>query len=232
MTSPRTGRAARYGCLVGLLALQGGCAILPPERGEPGYTPAYPATPPVQTRSTGAIYQAGYEMSLFEDLTAKRVGDILTVVLAEKTDAKKSASTSTKRDTQLQMPDPTLFGRVPEIGGRNIFKNEVESAVNFDGEGDSVQSNKLDGTVTVSVVDVLPNGNLVVQGEKWVGINQGQEYIRLRGIVRPVDVRADNSVLSTQVGNAEIKYGGTGALADTNRHGWLTRFFSSIVWPL
>lgn len=222
------------GCafLAGLLILQGGCAILPPERGDPGFAPAYPPTPPVQSRPTGAIYQAGYEMTLFEDLTAKRVGDILTVVLVEKTDAKKSAGTSTKRDTQIKMPDPTLFGRVPEIGGRNIFKSEVQSAIDFSGEGDSIQSNKLDGTVTVSVVDVLPNGNLVVQGEKWVGINQGDEYIRLRGIVRPVDVRADNSVLSTQVANAEIKYGGTGALSDTNRQGWLTRFFSSIIWPL
>jgi flagellar L-ring protein precursor FlgH len=130
------------------------------------------------------------------------------------------------------MPNPTLFGRTPSIGGRDVFENNVESSTVFDGEGDSAQSNKLDGTITVSVAQVLPNGYLVVQGEKWIGINQGDEFMRLRGIVRPVDIRADNTVLSTQVGNAQIAYGGTGVLADTNRQGWLTRFFSTIVWPL
>lgn len=226
-----TGKMIR-GTVPLLVALLGGCSIIPPQRGDSEFRPAYPPTPPSQSRVNGAIYQSGYGLMLFEDLTAKRVGDILTVVLTEQTDAKKSATTSTDRDTQIEMPNPVLFGRVPEIGGRDIFNNEVESATQFDGEGDSAQSNQLAGTISVTVVDVLANGNLVIQGEKWIGINQGEEYIRLRGMVRPVDVRADNSVLSTQIANAEILYGGTGAVADTNRPGWLTRFFSSIIWPL
>jgi flagellar L-ring protein precursor FlgH len=219
-------------CTTIALSVLMGCSMLPPERGDPGYTPAMPTLPPSRGQSAGSIYQAGYETRWFEDLTARRVGDILTVVLVEKTDAKKSAVTGTDRDTRIEMPNPTLFGRTPSIGGRDVFENNVESSTIFDGEGDSAQSNKLDGTITVSVAQVLPNGYLVVQGEKWIGINQGDEFMRLRGIVRPVDIRADNTVLSTQVGNAQIAYGGTGVLADTNRQGWLTRFFSTIVWPL
>jgi flagellar L-ring protein precursor FlgH len=219
-------------CTTIALSVLMGCSMLPPERGDPGYTPAMPTLPPSRGQSAGSIYQAGYETRWFEDLTARRVGDILTVVLVEKTDAKKSAVTGTDRDTRIEMPNPTLFGRTPSIGGRDVFENNVESSTMFDGEGDSAQSNKLDGTITVSVAQVLPNGYLVVQGEKWIGINQGDEFMRLRGIVRPVDIRADNTVLSTQVGNAQIAYGGTGVLADTNRQGWLTRFFSTIVWPL
>ena len=125
-----------------------------------------------------------------------------------------------------------MFGGDVKLFGRNILENDIESQSAFDGEGDSAQSNTLDGDITVSVVGVLPNGNLVVQGEKWITINQGDEYIRLQGIVRPVDISTDNTVLSTKVGNAQIAYGGTGVLADTNRQGWLTRFFSTVIWPL
>ncbi|HKK03898.1 MAG TPA: flagellar basal body L-ring protein FlgH, partial [Gammaproteobacteria bacterium] len=101
----------------------------------------------------------------------------------------------------------------------------------FDGEGDAAQSNQLEGSITVTVSEVLPNGNLVIQGEKWVKINQGQEYIRLRGIVRPVDIGPDNTVLSTQVADAQLAYGGTGVVAQSNSPGWLTRFFNSPLWP-
>jgi len=81
------------------------------------------------------------------------------------------------------------------------------------------------------VTEVLANGNLLVRGEKLIGINQGHEYVRLSGIVRAQDIQPDNSVLSTQVADAQISYGGKGALADSNEHGWLTRFFVSSWWP-
>ena len=101
----------------------------------------------------------------------------------------------------------------------------------FDGAGDSSQSNQLSGEITVTVAEVLPNGNLVVQGEKWLGINQGNEFVRLRGIIRPVDISATNTVQSIQVANAQLYYGGTGALQDSNTPGWLSRFFNHPVWP-
>ena len=216
------------GFLLGLLV---SCGIVPPKRGEAGYAPASPPVLSPRAQGNGAIYQAGYDVTLFEDIKAKRVGDILTILLVEKTDAKKSASTATSRDTEVTIPDPTLFGGTVEIGGRNILNNSLSSANSFDGEGDSSQSNELDGNITVSVVEVLPNGNLMIQGEKWISINQGEEYIRLQGVVRPIDIRADNTVFSTQVGNILIDYGGTGTLANSNRKGWLAEFFTSVLWP-
>ena len=217
--------------VVSLLALSAGCSIIPPKRGDEGFTPARPAYPSVSHRKNGAIFQAGHDMALFEDIKAKRVGDILTILLVEQTDAKKSATTSTARDTEVAIPDPTVFGGAVTVNGRSILNNSLSSELAFDGSGDSAQSNKLDGNVTVSVIEVLPNGNLVVQGEKWISINQGEEFIRLQGIVRPVDIRPDNTVLSTQVGNTLITYGGTGTLANSNRKGWFAEFFTSVVWP-
>jgi flagellar L-ring protein precursor FlgH len=212
-------------------AMSASCSIVPPKRGDEGFTPAMPSYPSVHHRHNGAIFQAGHDMALFEDIKAKRVGDILTVLLVEQTDAKKSATTSTARDTEVSIPDPTVFGGAVTVGGRSILNNSLSSELAFDGSGDSAQSNKLDGNVTVSVVEVLPNKNLVVQGEKWISINQGEEFIRLQGIVRPVDIRPDNTVLSTQVGNTLITYGGTGSLANSNRKGWLAEFFTTVVWP-
>lgn len=214
-----------------MLMLISGCSIIPPQRGDAGFAPARPAYPSVTARTNGAIFQAGHDMALFEDIKAKRVGDILTILLVEQTDAKKSATTSTARETEVSIPDPTLFGGVVTKNGRAILNNSLESENSFDGTGDSAQSNSLDGNITVSVVEVLPNGNLMVQGEKWITINQGEEFIRLQGIVRPVDIRPDNTVFSTQVGNTLITYGGTGTLANSNRQGWLAEFFNSVVWP-
>jgi flagellar L-ring protein FlgH len=124
-----------------------------------------------------------------------------------------------------------LFGRPVTDDGIPIFNASVDAGRDFEGQGDAAQSNLLEGTVTVTVAEVLPNGNLVVQGEKWMRLNQGEEYLRLRGIVRPVDIRADNTVLSTQIGDARIAYGGTGTLAHSSAPGWLSRFFNSPLWP-
>lgn len=226
--------SAEFNRVIGgfFLAFVSGCAVLPPQRGDTGFRPAMPPTPSPSLKSSGAIFQAGYERAWFEDIKARRIGDILTVLLVEKTNAQKSANTATARDTEIDIPNPTVFGGDVKMFGRKILENDLESQSAFDGEGDSAQSNKLDGNITVSVVGVLPNGNLLVQGEKWITINQGDEYIRMQGIVRPVDIRPDNTVLSTKVGNAQFAYGGTGVLADTNRQGWLTRFFSTVIWPL
>ncbi|WP_422126788.1 flagellar basal body L-ring protein FlgH [Thioalkalivibrio sulfidiphilus] len=206
----------------------GGCASV--NGVKPGDSPEFSAVnPPMPVPAeynNGAIFQASYGTGLFEDYKARRVGDILTVRLAERTQARKSANTSTSKESSVNMPTPTVLNRtIPELS------TSIEGSRSFDGAGDSAQSNQLDGSITVMVAEVLPNGNLVVQGEKWIRINQGQEFIRLRGIVRPVDVRADNTILSTQIANAQVAYGGSGTLADSNSPGWLTRFFNSPVWP-
>lgn len=221
--------------LTALLAvvLATGCAGSP-ERGESAYAPvAVPAQPAAQQQYNGAIYQAGYDMALFQDLKARRVGDILTVVLVEQTDAQKTASSAAARSNTQSITNPTLFGQPVALGGGGDVNlgASLSSSTDFSGEGDASQSNSLVGSIAVTVAEVLPNGNLVVQGEKWIAINNGDEYIRLRGIVRPVDIASNNSVLSTSVANAQISYGGKGAIADAQKMGWLARFFISAVWP-
>jgi flagellar L-ring protein FlgH len=226
----------RQSALAALLAglLSAGCATKPApiERGDDHAYQAVEAQQPVPPEANhGAIFQAANASALFEDFKARRVGDILTVLLAERTNARKSANANTSKDSSLSLLDPTLLGRPVTRDGVPLLNTEVDMSRSFDGKGDAAQSNQLEGSITVTVAAVMPNGNLVIQGEKWVKINQGQEYIRLRGIVRPVDIRSDNTVLSTQVGDAQVAYGGTGTVAHASSPGWLTRFFNSPIWP-
>lgn len=209
------------GCAGVMVVLASGCtAMTGPNPGEPEYATVAPPTARPQVQNNGAIYQAGHEMVLFEDVKARRIGDTLTVLLQERTDATKSANSAASKDSSASLAVPRGFG-----------EHAVDSGSEFDGGGSADQSNQLQGQITVTVTEVLPNGNLVIQGEKWIGINQGREFIRLRGIVRSVDIRPDNTVLSERVADARIAYGGEGMIADTNRAGWLTRFFQSPLWP-
>ncbi|MCC5862912.1 MAG: flagellar basal body L-ring protein FlgH [Gammaproteobacteria bacterium] len=201
----------------------------------PGGDERFTATPPPEPRPAfdngGAIFQTASSQSLFQDYKARRVGDVLTVLLAERTNARKSAGAATSKESSVRMNNPVIIGRPITRDGNPLFEAEVSGSRSFEGQGDASQSNLLEGSITVTVAEVLPNGNLRVQGEKWMRINQGEEFIRLRGIVRPVDIRADNSVLSTQVADAQLAYGGTGTIAHSSSPGWLTRFFNSPAWP-
>jgi len=200
------------------------------QQGETEFAPAPPVEYAPVIQENGSIYLAGYSKTWFEDITARQVGDLLTVILDEQTDATKQASTGITKDNSTSISAPTILGQDISLGG-NPLSTSLESANDFSGKSDSSQSNKLQGSITVTVSQVLPNGNLVVQGEKWIAINQGDEYVRLRGIVRPVDITPANTVLSTQVGNAQIAYRGKGAPAEANSMGWLARFFNTPIWP-
>jgi flagellar L-ring protein precursor FlgH len=163
---------------------------------------------------------------LFENAVARRVGDTLTIRLNEKTNASKSSSTSTKKSTSIDMPGPIIAGRPVTVHGTEVLKAQVANDTAFDGEGDSQQSNRLEGAITVTVAQRLSNGNLLVRGQKWIAINQGKEYVRIQGIVRPIDIDPDNSISSLKVADAMISYGARGALADANSPGLLARFFN------
>jgi flagellar L-ring protein precursor FlgH len=214
-------------CFLGMasMVLLGGCAI--PERGEQSsYTATQPLYLPPVPPSNGAIYQSGSALVLFEDIKARRVGDILTIVLNERTNAEKKADTSVDKSSESGIGIPKLFGQtVPEL------ENSVSAGHKFETEGDSKQSNKLEGSIAVTVAQVLANGNLVVQGEKWITINHGEEFIRIRGIVRPMDIGPENTISSTKVADAQILYSGRGSLARANKPGWLTEFFLSPLMP-
>ena len=226
----------RFMTVLGMLAVSvfsAGCSVSPAKLANEGFEtvrPSYISPPPPQQ---GAIFQAGYGLALYEDIRAHQVGDILTIVLSENTNASKKASTSTSKDSSISLPNPTLFGNPFRINSKENTSLAVsaENANAFDGEGDSALSNSLSGNVTVTVAEVLPNGNLIVQGQKRMTINQGEEFVRFSGIVRPADINPDNTVLSGKVANARIAYVGEGMLADANSQGWLGRFFSSKWWP-
>lgn len=221
----------RAGLILAALPLAAlmGCAGSP-DSVDPMYAPTEPMVwEDIPSRQNqGAIFQPEQDMRLFEDFRAKRIGDIVTVILAESTDADKSSDTSISKSGSNSVADPILAGRT---FGSNGLNAELSSEHDFSGAGDSSQSNSLNGSIAVTVAKVLPNGNLYVQGEKWIKINQGDEYIRLRGIIRPVDISTSNTVLSTKVADARISYGGTGTVAHANSAGWLSRFFLSPLWP-
>jgi flagellar L-ring protein FlgH len=212
-------------CAAALLAA---CASQPPIEGEMA---DWPSMPEPVARTDGAIYAAGQDIPLWENATARRAGDILTIRLAERTNASKSSSTNTSKSTEATLEGPTVFGRPVTVNGTPVLEGSLANESGFQGAGDSRQSNRIDGDITVSVVQRLPNGNLLVRGQKWITINQGREFVRLQGIVRPEDVGPDNSVPSWRVGDARISYGGTGQLANANAPGWLYRFFNSPKSP-
>ena len=186
---------------------------------------------PVEPASNGAIYQVGRDVALFENPIARHVGDVVTIVLSEATNAQKSATTKTAKTTSDTLPGMSLFGSPVTIHGASVLSGTVNDASQFDGEGNSAQSNSLNGYITTTVRKVLPNGNLYLKGEKKIWINQGQENVVLSGVIRPIDLAPDNSIPSSRVANARISYGGKGAINDANTAGWLSRFFNSPWTP-
>jgi flagellar L-ring protein precursor FlgH len=212
--------------LLAPLASLSGCANQP-KPDDSNYAPVQPVrVEPLHARS-GSLYQPGRAFLLFEDVVARRVGDVLTIRLAEKTDAKKKADTKLTKDSGNALAS--------DLSGTHISPRQLDFDVQVerdqDSKTESKQSNSLSGDITVVVSDVLANGNLVVRGEKWIKLNQGDEYVRISGIVRPEDIGPDNSVASFKVANARISYSGTGQLADANTMGWLARFFVSALFP-
>ena len=207
-----------------LLCALAACQATRPEK--PDDALAWTQEPP-QPPTNGAIYQAGREVVLAENPVAHHVGDIVTIVLNEQTAAQKSATTTTSKDTKVAMPGPTLLGRPVTVNGTPILLNNIDDSTKFAGQGASAQSNSLTGYLTATVLRVLPNGNLLIAGEKQIGLNQGKEYVRVTGVIRPLDLAADDSIPSYRVASAHITYNGKGAIADVNAQGWLSRFFNS-----
>ena len=199
---------------------------------DPQYAPVDLRADQFQPEPNGSIFQQGRAVRLFEDDKAYRVGDVLSITLEESTNASKSAETSTDKDDEVSVGATAIFGSTgPTNNGNLVLNSSIDGDRSFSGSGDSSQSNSLKGEIAVTVADVLPNGNLLVRGEKIIGLNQGSEFIRVSGIVRPQDVSTDNVVESSKVANARIFYGGGGVVAEANTRGWLSRFFDSPVFP-
>ena len=201
-----------------------GCQVIKPAKPDDALAWTQEPIPPP---TNGAIYQAGREVIFAENPVAHHIGDIVTIVLNEQTAAQKSATTSTSKDTTVTLPAPTIIGKGVTIKGVPILDNSMNNATKFQGQGASAESNSLTGYLTATVLKVLPNGNLFIAGEKQIGLNQGNEYVRVTGVVRPIDLAADDSIPSFRVASAHITYSGKGAINDANAQSWLARFFNS-----
>ena len=212
-------------------ALLGGCVIAGDVRPYPAMAPIQPIMPPQAAPTAGAIYAAGPTLQLYSDRRARDVGDLLTITLLENTTATTSANTATAKESDLSIGTPSIFGAPVTLGGKDILSATANGKRDFTGKGNSAQSNRLQGSVTVTVVQRLPNGNLVVQGQKNLRLNQGDELVQVQGIVRPADIAQDNSIPSSRVADARIVYGGRGPVAQSNAMGWLSRFFNSALAP-
>ncbi|MEB2317793.1 MAG: flagellar basal body L-ring protein FlgH [Pseudomonadota bacterium] len=193
-------------------------------RAEPSVAVAASRQPPPVV-ANGSIFQVATYRPLFEDRRARHVGDLLTIELVEKTSARKSSSSSIDRSGSVGGSITAL----PFVSSNrlNKLRAEGESSNSFGGKGETGSDNMLTGTITVTVVEVLPNGNLLVSGEKQVGVNQNVDVLRFSGVVPPQSIQGDNRVASNKVADARVEFRGRGDVDRAQTVGWLSRFFLS-----
>lgn len=219
-----------------LASLAAACAtpsvqVLEPTSVRPAPGPAAIAAAGAQRApvANGAIYHPSTFRGLFEDRRARLVGDILTIQIQEKTSARSSSNSSVDRSASVD----ASIGRLPFTSPSSSLIPKLgvagSSTNSFEGKGETGADNAFSGTITVTVVDVLPNGNLVVSGEKQVGINQNVEVLRFSGVVDPVSVLPGNVVSSTRVADARLEVRGRGDIDRAQTVGWLARFFLSFL---
>ena len=202
------------------------CTTVPPTNVHQPMT-ARPAPRIESAATTGSIYQAGVSRTLFEDRRARYVGDTMTIAIAEATNASTKSNTKASRDSSISASVPTISG----LPGKTFqgMGLSATSANSLDGKGESAANNVFTGNITVTVVEVLPNGNLLVSGEKQVSIGAGTEYIRLSGVVNPYFISAANTISSANVADARIEYKESGVISEAQVMGWLARFFMSFM---
>lgn len=222
-------KLARHSIVVGLLALLSGCAAIQTTPPSAVHQPmsVRPEAMATALPANGAIYQTVQARPLFEDRRARRIGDTITINLVERNTAEKSANANATRNGNMSAGIGPI-NRLP-LSGLNGLELEADAESDFNGKGAAAANNVFNGTITVTVIDVYPNGNLLVSGEKMVAINQGNEFIRFSGVINPNTVTTANSVQSTQVADARIEYRGSGFIDESNTMGWLQRFFVAIM---
>jgi flagellar L-ring protein precursor FlgH len=210
------------------LAWLSGCSTVPSTSIKQPLT-ALPAAKPAVVSIDGAIFHPQTNVALFEDNRAHRVGDTLTVNLVENNSTARSSATSSSRDASasLSVPAPTILGKNPGAGASTSWSPSSKSAT--DATNGDTNTNTITGTITVTVVEVLGNGNLVVAGEKQVAVNQDTEYIRLKGVVNPVYLSADNTIDSTQLADVQIESKDAEGLDKAQFGSMIARFFNLLL---
>jgi flagellar L-ring protein precursor FlgH len=221
--------------IVPFTLLLGACASKPPLEENSDFAPIRPLEPSASALPTGSILGKSMHMSLFQGQRQWRVGDIITVVLNESTQASRNSSLITERKatndalssswTDALLTPNGFWGDVR--GDIDLTKAEIGS----EGVGTAAQANALSGVITAMVAEVMPNGNLIVEGRKQLSLTEGAEFIQIRGVVRSRDVQPDNTVSSMRMAQAQISYRGTGNLAESTQPGWVTQLLYK-YWPL
>lgn len=207
------------------------CSLIKEKESHESFEPTEPIVIKLPKDDDGAIYRPEMNVGLFDDNSARNVGDILTIILQESTNASSTANTSATKDQSVDMPSPKLAGETVVKDEKEILNNEIDAGREFNGQGTSAQNSSFSGTISVTVEKVLPNFNLVIRGEKLVRLNQAEEFIRFSGIVRVQDIKPDNSIDSNRIANVHVTYAGSGAISAANRMGVLGRFFQGRAWP-
>lgn len=190
---------------------------------------------PVEVQPAGTIYRNDQLSNFFSDQRARMLGDIITVKIVEISQASEKATTDTGRDSSINAGISNLLGQEvrypanhPAINPASLIKANTTN--NFAGTGETTRTGSVTATIAARIVEVLPTGNLAVEGKREIYVNNEKKEILLQGVVRPRDIAADNSVLSTQVADAKILLTGIGVVGEKQRPGWLSRIFDGI-WP-
>lgn len=227
MTFAHVARRAPRAAGALLAAALAGCVTTTPPTSVHQPMTVRPPEPARLAVPNGSIYQAAYSRPLFEDRRARNVGDTLMVNIVENTSADKKSNTTTNRSSENNFAVPTLAG----LPGKSFLGAGLNatSDIKFSGDGQTTSNNVFTGTMTVTVIEVLPNGNLLVSGEKQVGINHASEFIRVSGVVNPVQISSTNSVNSVQIADARVEYRGTGQIENAQSMGVLARFFLNVL---
>ena len=224
-------RALAKFILIGVTSLAAGCSTYIENEASLAFEPIYPSAhiAPEGEAPTGGIFKTSGGGLFASDIRARGVGDILTVALNETFSATKAQSAASAKsdafDVDLPVGIPNLF-----TGGFDKGPDPLKAgtARTFSGSGTAAQSNTLTGLLTVTVTRVFDNGNMEIAGQKKLTLNNGDEYVRLTGLIRQQDISANNTVLSNRIADAEIVYVGAGEIADSSRQGWLSRTMRSI----
>jgi flagellar L-ring protein precursor FlgH len=198
-----------------------------PVAGDPAWAPIHPKHQPQHyAAETGSLFALSSVNSLYDDSKPRQIGDIITVTLNESTKAAKSADADLSKKNDASMDPLEVGGNQLKVGDKYNFSYKLNNDNKFSGSSEANQSNSISGSISVEVIQVLANGNLVIRGEKWLTLNTGDEYIRLSGTIRPNDIKFDNTISSTRISNARIQYSGTGTNRDMQEPGFLARFFN------
>lgn len=209
-----------------VLVVTAGCATVPPTDVHQPMT-ARPSPRFSSPANNGAIFQAGYSKPLFEDRRARFVGDTVTIKITENTTASAKNSNSVDKSNEQKASVSALKG-LPGKGMLGLNLGATSSTA-FSGEGAAANNNAFSGSITVTVIDVMPNGNLLVSGEKQLSIGEEKEFVRISGVVNPSFVDFSNTIDSSKVADARIEYKSSGQIAESQVMGWVARFFLNVL---